>query len=99
MPQRMFNWMSHWMFNCKDVSQRVSESMDRSLPLYQRILIKMHLMMCKYCSRFQNQLLILRHACRLENLHGEDLDDAHALSQDVADRLKLVLSEHISGHK
>jgi hypothetical protein len=87
------------MFNCKDVSQRVSESMDRSLPLHQRILIKMHLMMCKYCSRFRNQLLILRDACGLENLHGEDLDDTHALSQDAADRLKLVLSDHISGQK
>ena len=91
--------MSHWMFNCKDVSKRVSESMDRSLPLHHRFLIKMHLMMCKYCFRFRNQLLILRDACRLENLHGEDLEDTHALSQDARDRLKLSLSKHTCGHK
>ena len=99
MPSIRGEQMSHWMFNCKDVSQRVSESMDRPLPLHQRILIKMHLMMCKYCARLRNQLLIIRDACRLENLHGKDLDDIHALSDDAADRLKLALSEELSGQK
>ena len=42
----------HWMFSCKDVSQLLSESMDRGLPFYQRILMRMHLLMCKYLSCF-----------------------------------------------
>ena len=91
--------MSHWMFNCKDVSKRVSESMDRSLSLHHRILIKMHLMMCKYCSRFRKQLLIIRDACRLENLHAKDLENTQSLSQETRDRLNLLLSKQLSGHK
>ncbi len=88
--------MSHWMFNCKDVSQRVSESMDRTLPLHHRMMIKMHLLMCKYCARFKQQLLILRDACRLEDLHGEDCDHTQTLPQAVRDRIKRSLSEPIA---
>ena len=91
--------MSHWMFNCKDVSQRVSESMDRSLPLHHRMMIKIHLMMCKYCARFKQQLLAVRNACRLDDLHGEDCEHIHDLPQAVQDRLKLSLSEHIAEQK
>ena len=89
----------HWMFSCKDVSQLVSESMDRSLPFYQRVLIRMHLMMCKYCARFKNQLLTLRGACRLEDIYGEDLEHTHFLSQESCDRIKHSLSKHIGGHE
>jgi len=91
--------MSHWMFNCKDISQRVSESMDRTLPLHHRIMIKMHLMMCKYCARFNRQLKTLRYACRLQDVHGEDCDHTHALPETVRDRLKQSLSIHITGQK
>jgi hypothetical protein len=91
--------MSHWMFNCKDVSQRVSESMDRSLPLHHRMMIKIHLMMCKYCARFKQQLLALRNACRLDDLHGEDCEHIHDLPQAVRGRLKLSLSRHMAEQK
>ena len=91
--------MSHWMFNCKDVSQRVSEAMDRSLPLHHRMMIKIHLMMCKYCARFKQQLLTLRDACRLDDLHGEDCEHIHDLPQAVRDRLKKSLSKHLVQEK
>ena len=91
--------MSHWMFNCKDVSQRVSESMDRSLPLHDRLMIKIHLMMCKYCARFKQQLLAVRDACRLEDLQGEDCDHILDFPQPVRDRLKQALSRHIVEQK
>ena len=91
--------MSHWMFNCKDVSQRVSEAMDRSLPLHHRMMIKIHLMMCKYCAQFKQQLLALRDACRLDDLHGEDCEHVHDLAQAVRDRLKQSLSKHLANEK
>jgi hypothetical protein len=42
--------MNHWMFRCKDVSQKVSLSMDMSLPLHHRLAIRVHLVMCRYCA-------------------------------------------------
>ena len=52
--------MNHWMFRCHDVSQKVSQAMDASLPLGHRLAIRFHLMMCRYCARFRRQLVMLR---------------------------------------
>ena len=54
--------MNHWMFRCNDVSQKVSQSMDDDLPLHQRMAIWIHLLMCRYCLRFRNQMKQLRKA-------------------------------------
>lgn len=83
--------MSHWMFNCKEVSRRVSESMDRNLPLYQRMLIRMHLMMCKYCTRFRRQVMMLREFCRSRRLDEHVLDSAATLSPDARERIRKAL--------
>ncbi len=55
-----------WIFNCKEVSRLVSDSMDRELGLGQRIGIRFHLMMCKYCSRFAGQLKQMRDVLKKE---------------------------------
>ncbi|MCK5417274.1 MAG: hypothetical protein KAI86_06490 [Desulfobacterales bacterium] len=87
----------HWMFSCKDVSQLVSESLDRALPFYQRVLVWMHLLMCKYCSRCREQFETIRAASCHEELHGKDLDDSRALSNDGRERLKKFLKNHLTG--
>jgi hypothetical protein len=63
--------MGHWMFNCNEVSKKVSESMDCVLPFHQQMMIGFHLQMCKYCARFRDQLLLIRKAIRTE----EDSDE------------------------
>ena len=82
--------MKHWMFNCREVSRKVSESMDRSLPLSQRVMIRFHFAMCKYCARLQKQLLSIRQALRAEGtpvIEGA----SESLSQDARERLQQLL--------
>ena len=86
----------HWMFSCKDVSQLISESMDRSLPFYQRVLIRLHLLMCKYCSRCKEHFEALRTASRHEELYGNELDESRALSHAGKERLKKFFKNHLS---
>jgi len=83
--------MDHWMFHCKDVSRKVSEGMDRKLPLHDRMFIRVHLMMCKYCARFQQQLLLLRKASRIDELTGDALDPGLSLSMEARVRMKEAL--------
>ena len=85
--------MSHWMFNCKDVSKKVSESMDRTLPLHERMMITIHLWMCKYCNRFKNQLLVLRKAVRQVELPEMDTHLALSLPQETCGRIKRALKD------
>ncbi len=87
----------HWMFSCKDVSQLLSESMDRGLPFYQRLLMRMHLLMCKYCARCREQFEVIRAASCHEELHGKDLDDSRRLSTDGKERLKKFFKNHLTG--
>jgi hypothetical protein len=58
--------IKHWIFNCKDISSLLSRSMDKKLPLSTRLGIKFHLMMCKFCRRYEKQLLIIHAAFKEE---------------------------------
>ena len=83
--------MKHWMFRCNDVSRKVSQSLDASLPFLHRLAIRMHLLMCRYCARFRRQLVMLRNASR----HMDDApstDEATAtLSDETKERIKKAL--------
>ena len=80
--------MNHWMFNCQAVTRMVSESLDRKLPFYQRMGIRMHLLMCKLCSRYRRQLLLLRETIRLEAASSEDIESAIVLPPGARERIK-----------
>ena len=84
------------MYNCKEVSEMVSESMDRALPFHQRVLIRMHLLMCKYCARCKEQYETIRAAMRYEELDGKDLDASRSLSKDGKERLREFLKNHLT---
>ena len=87
----------HWMYSCKDVAEMISESMDRTLPFYQRVLMRLHLLMCKYCSRCRAQFESIRAASRYDKLHGKELDVSRTLSNDAKERLKKFLNNHLTG--
>ena len=85
------------MPNCKETSRLVSESMDRKLPLYKRMLVRMHLVMCKYCHRFEHQLKEMRAISRHINHHMENLDPSTSLSDTARERIRKTLQAHSGG--
>jgi len=52
------------LLNCKQTSQLVSQSLDRRLSLRERIAVRVHLCICKYCRRFSRQLSAIRISLR-----------------------------------
>ena len=88
--------MSHWMFNCRKVTQMVSESMDRKLPLYQRVMIRTHLLMCKYCARFRDQLLMMRELSSRQETDDSKLDPSAVLPPEARERIKQKLKSSAS---
>jgi hypothetical protein len=52
------------MLNCKEVTQLISESQERKLPLLEKIPLKFHLMMCLGCKNFSKQVPFLSQAMR-----------------------------------
>ncbi len=49
---------------CREVHRLVSEGMDRELTMVERTRMRVHLMMCKACTRFNGQMGLLRSAMR-----------------------------------
>jgi hypothetical protein len=50
------------MKTCKDISELLSESMDRQLIWCERLTLWVHLSMCRRCSGFQKNLHFLHKA-------------------------------------
>lgn len=62
------------MPTCKEVHRLVSEAMDRDLSLTERLRVRMHMLICVACSRFERQMALLRSALR--RFPGPDDEDA-----------------------
>jgi hypothetical protein len=52
------------MLSCKQASQLISLSLDRPLMLRERFALKLHLLICKFCKRFSQQVQTLRVAIK-----------------------------------
>ena len=50
------------MLDCKHAARLLSQSMDRELPLGERLRLRLHLLICDACSNFGRQLKLLRRA-------------------------------------
>jgi hypothetical protein len=82
------------MLSCKDVTRLISESMDQSLPFGKRVGVRLHLLICRFCARYERQLLLIRETIRRlvateekpGALHGE------TLSSEARERIRNALA-------
>ncbi len=44
------------MLSCREVTQHVSDYLDKTLPLGQRLKLRLHLFVCIHCRRYLKQL-------------------------------------------
>ncbi|MDX1814381.1 MAG: zf-HC2 domain-containing protein [Thermodesulfobacteriota bacterium] len=78
------------MLSCRDVTRLISRSMDTSLPVGKRIGVRVHLLICRFCARYEKQLLLIRETVR-RVAAAEDLPgglSAEALSEDARGRIR-----------
>ena len=52
------------MLDCKQTSQLISQSLDRSLTLRERFALRLHLLICKYCKQFSQHMQTIRVALK-----------------------------------
>ena len=83
------------MLACRDVTQLISRSMDTSLPIGKRIGVRIHLLMCRFCARYERQLLLIRRTVRrlvaAEEMPGEA--SAEALSEEAREQIRKSLRD------
>lgn len=44
------------MISCKQASQLTSQALDKKLSMWERLSLKLHLIICKNCQRFSQQI-------------------------------------------
>jgi predicted anti-sigma-YlaC factor YlaD len=52
------------MLTCKEASHLISQELDGPLPLHRRWLLRVHLLWCEACRRYNRQARFLREAMR-----------------------------------
>jgi len=81
------------MLSCKDVTRLISESMDHSLPLGKRIGVRFHLLICRFCERYERQLLLIRETVK-QLVAGEETPEGpilEPLSEGARERIRQSL--------
>ncbi len=90
-----FKYINHWTFKCDQVSEKVSRALDDPPPFLERMGIRFHLMMCKYCARYEKQLKFIK---KLMALHaGGKTPEAPlpTLPEDVRKRMKESIAKSV----
>lgn len=77
------------MLTCKEISFKISESLDTKLPMSERLSMGLHLLMCVSCQRISRQMKLLHNvsqhcAILLEN-SSEQVKET--LSEEARERI------------
>jgi hypothetical protein len=57
-------WLLRSLQPCQKMVPLMSESMDRSLRLSERLQLRLHLLVCAWCARYLKQIKFLRQLLR-----------------------------------
>ncbi len=85
--------MNHWMFNCRKMSYKLSVSLDKKLPLWERLAIRMHLSMCKFCTDYASQIRTISHLMDLKDKEIPSVESC--LSDEAKMRIKQSLYKEL----
>jgi len=89
------------MLSCKEATRLISASMERKLTLRQRLAVRAHLLMCRFCSRYRRQLHFIEKALS-QMVESERKGEAEApseasLSIEARERIREAMTREHQG--
>ena len=98
--RRISTWLARILPDCKRMTRKLGESLDRMPTLRERVIMELHLRTCDACRRYIEQVRFLKNAMRSHSDGGEEGDiasrrDPKALSREritAVFRSKLLLA-------
>lgn len=90
MTRWLTNLLKRRTLSCNEIVQSISNSMERPPSLRQRLSIRLHLLICKWCFRYQKQIRFIH------NILGDNPEKVGetapgALSPEAQERIKQAL--------
>ena len=83
--------MVQMMFSCKEASMQVCGLLDLRLTPVQRLMLRVHLAMCRFCRRYYRQMKCLREIVRDPQLQEAGMDESAFLALEACERIKEML--------
>ena len=83
--------------DCKTITPKLGESLDRKLGLWTRLIMKLHMFTCGPCRRYLHQIKLIKEAVHKvdERLSG-DANPRISLSTDAKDRIRQNLRKELA---
>jgi predicted anti-sigma-YlaC factor YlaD len=89
-PAKMLNSLTRWVGelspSCRAAARLQSEAMDHPLRLRQRLGLRLHLMLCRWCRRYGRQIGFLRRLAREQEPH--EVTPPQVLRPEARERMK-----------
>jgi hypothetical protein len=79
--------------NCREMARILSQSMDEPMPLMMRIKKRFHFLVCRWCQRYEEQLLYMRQTARHFPEHANEASNI-PFPPDARERVKRKLSDN-----
>jgi len=99
-PAWLENWLSRNTPPCREVVRLLSDGMERPLPFYKRIALRLHFLICTWCVRYHRQIEMIRAMLRSMEPGSPTGDPAHRsgarLSDEARERLKRITRQERS---
>jgi hypothetical protein len=81
------------LLNCKEASKIISQSLDNPLSWSNRMKLKFHLLICNACTRFNQQLRLIKNAINSIKIETEN-DTSIQLSLDAKARINQAIESN-----
>ena len=78
----MIHRLTH-LLSCKEASRLLSQAQDRPLALGERVKLRLHLAVCRACTRFARQLALMRGGLLGHRSDGSRASKAAGLRDDL----------------
>lgn len=79
------------MLTCKQASQLLSQSLDRPLTRGERFRLRFHILICRFCKRFGQQIVGLSTAIR-QQVKLIEQNEEIKLSKDAIERITQAIN-------
>lgn len=85
-------WLLRRLPPCQNTVETISQSMERSLSLSERVKLKLHLWICAWCQWYLEHLQLIRETARAKADEAPDFDAGINLSDEARERIRRKLT-------
>lgn len=94
--QKLKHAVRYWLLRrlppCQSTVETISQSMERSLSISERIKLKLHLWICAWCQWYLEHLLLIRETARAKSAEAPDMNVGSSLSDEARERIRRRLT-------